>query len=96
MSGPVWPPGDEWPAGVLPQPSMTIELAAPEVETLIAHHDEFAADAHRQHDHKAELFHEARASYLRQRLGAVAPHRLTGRSGRGTHERGRARARSRH
>lgn len=77
MSGPVWPPGDEWPVGALPAPTMTIELAALEVETLIEHHDGFATDAHRQHDHDAGLFHEARASYLRQRLGAVAPHRLT-------------------
>ena len=76
MSGLVWPPGNEWLLNTLPQPSMKIELATLETGTLIEHHDEFAADAHCQHDHDARLF-RARASYLRQRLGAVVLHRLT-------------------
>lgn len=80
--GTVWPPGEEWPAGVLPPPCLTVELSALEIESLIRHHDESAAMAHAGHDHDAGLFHQARASYLRQRLAAVAPHRLTpGRKG---------------
>jgi len=77
FDGPAWPPGEEWPAGVLPPPCLTLEIAALELEVLIAHHDEFAAAAERDRTPETELFHRVRASYLRQRLGMVAPHRLT-------------------
>ncbi len=59
------------------QPCLTVEIAALELEALIRHHDEFASDAERDREPETELFHKARASYLRQRLGAVALHRLT-------------------
>lgn len=77
FEGPAWPPGDEWPAGVLPPPCLTLELSALEVDALIRHHDQLGAADAADHEHEAELFHKARASYLRQRLGAVAPHMLT-------------------
>jgi hypothetical protein len=77
FDGPVWPPGDEWPSGVLPPPSLTVEIAAIELEVLIEHHDSYGAEARARHEHDVELFHMARASYLRQRLAMVAPHRLT-------------------
>ncbi len=77
FDGPAWPPGEEWPAGVLPKPCFTLEIAVLEMEVLIRSHDEAAVMAERDHELDAELFHKIRASYLRQRLGAVAPHRLT-------------------
>ena len=74
----VWPVGKEWPASLLPPPCLTIELSVLELETLISHHDEFAVRAHRvDHNHDTGLFHEARASYMRQRLAVIAPERLT-------------------
>ena len=77
FDGPAWPPGEEWPAGVLPKPCLTLEIASLELEALIKCHDEAAAAAERDRTPETELFHKIRASYLRQRLGAVAPHRLT-------------------
>ena len=77
FDGPAWPPGEEWPAGVLPKPYLTLEIATLELEVLIRSHDDAAVGAERNCEHDAELFHKVRASYLRQRLGAVAPHRLT-------------------
>lgn len=77
MSKAVWPLGGEWPAGALLPSCLTVELSVLEVETLIWHHDDFAATAHAEHDHNVGTFHQARASYLRQRLAAVVPHRLT-------------------
>lgn len=77
FDGPAWPPGEEWPAGVLPKPYLTLEVAVLELEVLIRSHDEAAVAAERDHELNAELFHKIRASYLWQRLGAVAPHRLT-------------------
>lgn len=75
--GPIWPPGDEWPASDLPQPALTVDIAAVELEVLIKHHDSYAVEAATNHNHEVELFHLARASYLRQRLAQVVPHRLT-------------------
>lgn len=75
--GPVWPPGDEWPAGMMPPPTLTLEISAIELEEVIRHHDNYGAAADADHDHETELYHKARASYLRQRLGQIAPHRLT-------------------
>ncbi len=43
FDGPAWPIGEEWPAGVLPPPCLTIEIAALELEVLIEHHDDFEA-----------------------------------------------------
>ena len=77
FDGPAWPPGEEWPAGVLPKPYLTLEIAVLELEVLIRSHDDAAVGAERDREPHAELFHKVRASYLRQRLGAVAPHRLT-------------------
>jgi len=62
---------------MLPPPCLTIEIASLELEELIKYHDDFRTEAEGRNDLKAELFHAARASYLRQRLAAVAPHRLT-------------------
>ena len=77
FNGTAWPLGEEWPAGALPPPCLTLEIAALELEALIAHHDEHAAFSKRDRTPETKLFHKARASYLRQRLAQVAPHRLT-------------------
>ncbi len=77
FDGSVWPISEEWPTGVLPPPCLTIEIAAVELEVLIEHHDDFGAKAAAAHEYETELFHAARASYLRQRLAMIAPHRLT-------------------
>jgi hypothetical protein len=77
FDGPVRPPGDEWPAGVLPPPCLTVEIAAIGLEVLIEHHESYGADARAKRERDVELFHMACASYLRQRLAMVAPHRLT-------------------
>lgn len=71
FDGPAWPPGNERPAGVLPPSCLTLELSALEVNELIRHHDQLGAEDAADHEHEAELFHKARASYLRQRLEAV-------------------------
>ena len=71
-----WPRGEEWPAGLLPPPSLKVEIAAVELEVLIEHHDAYGAQAAINHEHETEIFHAARASCLRQRLAAIAPHRL--------------------
>jgi len=73
----IWPIGEEWPAGVLPPPCLTVEIAALELEVLIEHHDDFGAKAAAAHERETELFHAVRASYLRQRLAKIAPHRLS-------------------
>lgn len=77
FDGPAWPVGDEWPAELLPPPIITVTIASLELEALIEHHDAHAIAAAAQHHHDPELFRLTRASYLRQRLAAVAPHRLT-------------------
>jgi hypothetical protein len=77
FDGPAWPLGKEWPTEVLPAPCLTLEIAYLELEVLIAHHVEFAVVAKRDGRQAMELFHRTRASYLRQRLTAIAPHRLT-------------------
>ena len=51
---------------------MTLELSALEVNELIRHHYQFGTADAADHEHESELFHKVRASYLRQRLGAVA------------------------
>jgi len=77
FNGSAWLIGDEWPDNLLPPPTITVTLASLELETLIEDHVISAANAAEQHDHSTEMFHTMRASYLRQRLAAVAPHRLT-------------------
>ena len=72
-----WLLGKELPPEALPQPTIAVTLDYLELETLIEDHVISAANAVDQHDHNAELFHVARESYLRQRLAAVAPYRLT-------------------
>ena len=72
-----WPPGKDWPAGSLPLPRLTLALSALELNKLIRHHDQLRAECSADHDYEAELFHKARASYLRQRLSAVTPQTLT-------------------
>ena len=76
FDGPDWPLGDEWPASLLPPPSMTVELAALEINALIRCHDELRAVAARDHHQEAEAFYKARATYLRHRLSTIAPARL--------------------
>ena len=73
----IWPPDQEWLADLPPSPCLTIEIAAVELKVLVEHHDDFGAKAASAHDYDTELFHAARASYLRQRLAMIAPHRLT-------------------
>ena len=73
----IWPPDQEWLSGLPPLPRLTVEIAAVELAVLIEHHDDFGAKAASAHDYDTELFHAARASYLRQRLAKIAPHRLT-------------------
>ncbi len=72
-----WPIGDPWPDNLLPPPTVTVTLASLELETLIEDHVISAANAADKRNHDAEMFHTVRASYLRQRLAAAAPHRLT-------------------
>lgn len=76
MNGPVWPIGKEWPRGDLPQPSLTLELSALELLDLADSHLLRAANATRSGERDKHLFFEARASYLRQRVAAIAPHLL--------------------
>ncbi len=73
----IWPPDQEWLSNLTPSPCLTVEIAAVELEVLIKHHDDFGAKAAAAHEHETEMFHAARASYLRQRLAMIAPHRLT-------------------
>ena len=73
----VWPEDKPWPSGMMPPPVLTLEISALELEALIDDHARMAAEGHAAHDHNAGAFHEARASYLRQRLAVAAPHRLT-------------------
>ncbi len=73
----IWPHDREWLADLPPSPCLTVEIAAVELEVLIEHHDDFRAKAAVAREHETELFHAARASYLRQRLAKIAPHRLT-------------------
>lgn len=70
-----WPIGDPWPDNLLPPPTVTVTLASLELEALIENHVISAANAADRHEHDTEMFHTLRASYLRQRLAAVAPHR---------------------
>ena len=72
-----WPIGEEWPENLLPPPTVTVTLASLELEVLIEDHVLSAANAADQHNRETEMFHTMRASYLRQRLAAVALHRLT-------------------
>jgi len=58
-------------------PCVTLETASLELEVLIKYHEAFSTAAEGRNELKAELFNAGRASYLRQRLAAVAPHRLT-------------------
>ena len=73
----VWPEGNPWPTKMLPPPVLTLEIAVLELEALIQHHEAMARMDHSDHDHDAGLFHEARASFLKQRLAGSAPHRLS-------------------
>ena len=77
FDGPAWTIGEEWPDNLLPPPTVTVTLSYLELETLIEDYVIAAADAAEKHDHNPEMFHTMRASYLRQRLASVAPHRLT-------------------
>ena len=52
-------------------------LTVVEAEAVIEDHDRMAVEGHERHNHELGAYHEARASYLRQRLAAVAPHKLT-------------------
>ena len=82
MSERAWPSGQEWPEGALPQPSLTLELSALELLDLADSHLLRATSAARAGDDDTQLFFEARASYLRQRVAAIAPHLLVpGRKG---------------
>ncbi|MGI4801310.1 MAG: hypothetical protein ACRYG8_46265 [Janthinobacterium lividum] len=77
FDGPAWNIGQEWPDGLLPPPTVAVTIGYLELEVLIEDHVISAANAADQHSHDTEMFHTMRASYLRQRLAAVAPHRLT-------------------
>lgn len=72
-----WPIGDPWPDNLLPPPTVAVTLGYLELEVLIKDHVISAAKAAAEHNQDVEMFHTMRASYLRQRLAAVAPHRLT-------------------
>jgi hypothetical protein len=76
MNEPVWPAGREWARGDLPQPSVTLELSAAELLDVADSHALRAANAAHGGEDDARLFFAAPASYLRQKIAAVAPHLL--------------------
>jgi len=61
---------------VLPPPVLTLEISVLELEGMIEQHDEMAKESAANHEHEGEVFFRARASYLRQRLAAIAPQRV--------------------
>ena len=73
----IWPLDEPWPTSLLPPPTLMLELSVVELDALIEDYGRMAAEGHARHNHELGACHEARASYLRQRLAAAAPHKLT-------------------
>ncbi len=73
----IWVEGTEWPAELLPQPTAVVTLSAREIVHVADVHAAMASNALAGGDLEASKLHDARASYLRQRVADIAPYLLS-------------------